>query len=109
MFEDAGLIRTHRLSERVGDGSFEAGVILDRDEVRMILSEARQHASVNLAIEIVHYEGAEDGDLVLVGEAVELIFQFHARRHVPPFPQDVHHLAPPANLGVTTARRAPSQ
>src|SRR6202011_2792699 len=106
-FEDTGLISTDRLPERVGDGSFKAGIILHRDEVRMILSEPRQHASVNLAVEVVHHERAKDGDLMLVGEVVELILKGHARSHVPSFPQEVHHLAPPTNLGVAAPTARP--
>ena len=103
LFEDAGLVRAHRLAKRIGHGAFEASVILHRNQVRMVLSEPRQHAGVHLAVEVIHHERAEDGDLVLVGELVELILKVHAGSHVSSLPEHVHHLAPPANLRVAPA------
>ena len=102
MFKDAGLVRPDRFAQGVADGSFEAGVVLYGNQVRMIPPEARQHARVYLAVKVVHHEGTKDRDLVLVGELVELILEVHARSDVPTFPEHVHHLSPPADFRVAT-------
>ncbi|HEY3745770.1 MAG TPA: hypothetical protein VGL17_05975, partial [Gemmatimonadaceae bacterium] len=55
-FEDAGLVCTHGLAERIRHGTFEPSVIFHWDEVRVVLTEPRQHAGVHFTIEIVHHE-----------------------------------------------------
>jgi hypothetical protein len=37
----------------------------------MVLAEPRQHASVNLAVEIIHQERTKNRDVVLVRELIE--------------------------------------
>src|SRR5215217_4718135 len=71
----------------------------------MILAKAGQHARLHLAVEIIHEEGTEDGNVVLVSQLLKQILKVHTGGHVSPFPQDIHHFTPPTNLliAATTA------
>src|SRR5258706_12222580 len=62
-FKHTGLNRADHLAERIRYGLFQTRVTLDRDEMRVILSESWQHPRVHLAVEIVHQERAKDGDV----------------------------------------------
>ena len=90
------------MPESVAYCTFKACVVLHRNQVRMILPEPRQKTGLHLVIEVVHDERAEDGDLVMMGEAVELILEAHAGRHVSLLPEHVDHLSPPAHFRIPT-------
>ncbi len=55
---------------------------------------------MHLAVEIVHHERAKNGNLVVLGEAVELILQIHASRDVSLLPKHVYHFAPPSDFRI---------
>src|SRR5580704_4317566 len=100
-FQDTRLVRAHRFAKRFGDSSLQTGVILDGNQMRVILAEPWQHASVYVSVKVIHQERAEDGDIVLVRELVEQILEIHAGGYVASLPKNIHHLAPPAHLRVT--------
>jgi hypothetical protein len=97
--ENTGFSHAHRLSQRVGHGALESRIVFDWNEMRVVLPEPGKHPRVHIAGEVVHEEGAEDRQVMLVGELVEQIFEAHACGHVTPLPQNVHHLSPPPHLG----------
>lgn len=97
LFKDARLYRPDDFAKRIGNGTFQAVVILDGNEVRMILPEPRQHTGVNLSVKVVHEEGAEDRDFLFVRQLIEQVLKSHAGGGVAAFPQNIDHLAPPAN------------
>ena len=49
-------VLNYGLSQRGCNGALEARIILHGNQVGVVLAEARQHARVHLAIEIVHHE-----------------------------------------------------
>jgi hypothetical protein len=53
-FKDKGLVRTDCLAKRVAHGTLEAGIIFHGDQMRMVLPKPWQHASVHLALEVIH-------------------------------------------------------
>jgi len=106
-FKDRGLDRANYLVERFGHSTLEASIIFHRDQVRVVLSEPWQHASVHLAIEVIHQKRAEERDVLLVAELIEQILEAHAAGYVPSLPKDVDHLAPPAHLRVAAGSAGP--
>ena len=106
-FKDRGLVRADCLAERVGHGTLEPSIIFHGDQVRVVLPEPWQHASVHIAVKVIHQKRAEDRDIVRVGEVVEQILEVHAGGYVPSLPKDVDHFAPPAYLRVAARSAGP--
>src|SRR5579863_1207926 len=97
LFKNARLDRPDYLAKRIGDCGFQATVIFNGNKMRVILPQPRQHTRVNLSVKIVYEEGAEDRDFLFVRELIEKILQRHASHGIAALPQNIDHLAPPAN------------
>src|SRR6266850_2423640 len=100
IFQDAGFVRADRLPERIGYGALEPSIVLHWNEVRVIGPEPGQHVGMNVAVEVVHQERAEDRNVNLLGQLIEQVLQVHAGGDVPALPQDIDHFSPHAHFGV---------
>src|SRR5580704_5934426 len=97
-FEDAGFVWPNSFAQSISHGSLQPRIVLDWNEVRMIFSEPRQQAGMNLAVKIIHQKRAKDRYIMLLGELIEEVLKIHAGRYITTLPEDVDHLSPPANL-----------
>ncbi len=66
----------------------------------MVRPEPGQHARMDVVVEVVHQERAEDRDVTLFDELIELVLQVHAGVDVSAFPKDIHHLSPHTHFWV---------
>src|SRR5262249_30154599 len=99
--EDASLIRADRLAERVDYGVLQPRIVLHGNEVRVIRPEPGQHARMDVVVEVVHQERAEDRHVMLFDQLIELVLEVHAGVDVPALPEDIHHFSPDAHFFVT--------
>src|SRR6266704_1858644 len=93
-FKDAGFVRTDRLPERIGYGALQPSIVLHGNKVRVIRPEPGQHVGMNVAVEVVHQERAEDRNVNLFGKLIEQVLEVHAGGDVPALPQDIDHFYP---------------
>ena len=64
----------------------------------MIRPEPGQHARMDVVVEVVHQERAEDRDVTLFDQLIELVLEVHAGVDVPALPEDIHHFSPHAHF-----------
>src|SRR5271170_1199713 len=100
VLQDTGLVRSHSVPQCFGYGSLKPRVIFDGDKMRVILAESRQHSSVDVSVEVIHGERAEDRNILLMRELVKQVFEIHTRGYVAALPKNVNHLTPPAHFRV---------
>src|SRR6266850_1151935 len=99
-FKDAGFVRADRLLERIGYGALQPSIVLHWNKVRVIRPEPGQHVGMNVAVEVVHQERAEDRNVNLLGKLIEQVLEVHAGGDVPALPQDIDHFSPHPHFGV---------
>src|SRR2546425_11847307 len=99
-FKDAGFVRADRLPERIGYGALQPSIVLHWNKVGVIRPEPGQHVGMNVAVEVVHQERAEDRNVNLFGKLIEQVLEVHAGGDVPALPQDIDHFSPHPHFGV---------
>src|SRR3989449_2076452 len=76
--QDAGFVRADRLPERIGYGALQPSIVLHWNKVRVIRPEPGQHVGMNVAVEVVHQERAEDRNVDLFSKLIEQVLEVHA-------------------------------
>src|SRR6267143_118420 len=76
--KDAGFVRADRLPERIGYGALQPSIVLHWNKVRVIRPEPGQHVGMNVAVEVVHQERAEDRNVNFFGKLIEQVLEVHA-------------------------------
>src|SRR6185503_9948502 len=75
-----------------------AGVVVSRDHMAVRPANIAKRFLIYFWIELVHEEGAKDGDRFLVRHLVEEFLQAVRAARISIHVQDIHHLAPPAHV-----------